>query len=695
MGWYYNPPPPQQPRPRVILSGTPGQNPPIKALLAAAIATVMVSWPSAHDPAAYQQRQPKIAALQQGPIVNNPPVKSGYPVFYGDPQRPLRGLTWQYGTANAKGTFGDVTPPVIVSQPPTKSSYPVFYNDPQRPIRGLTWQYGTANATGAFSGYGYVPPPLPPPTTGPLGVLAVNAWPPVAWNAQRSSGIQPAGIVQPSTGSEPPGAGVGGAEAPDLQAYGYYDAWPTQRAGTIAGLVPPPAINNPIPSSRTLQQNVGGWPQVTWGAQSAARVAGFLYSPPATNAPPPYVNPQQNLNAWPQVSWLAQTFADCAGIIPLPSNPPGCVTGGAAAPDLAAYGYYDPWPAQRAQGVAGFLYVPPVISNVIPYTPLPYAVLTAWALAPTWPAQTFPDVQPLGTIVYGSAPPPTSNAAMLALRSVWADPTWPAQTFPDVAPTIPPPVVNINLYPLAQPGIGISWALAPTWPAQTFPDTAPVGTLVYGTQPPPVSIAGMMAIRVTWADPTWPAQTFPDSAPIVLPPPVNLPPLQAPSQQAVMAANWGQGATWGVQTFPDSAGLVPPPPAQVPASPAQSAILAAWQATTWGAQTAATLAALVPPPIPVVPPTPPPAALSIAWLQAPTWGAQRAAPGAALASLIYGQAPPPYSIVVPMSVRILWSDPTWATQYLTLQPQAGLAVPVRAGLTVCTITQEKTIGMVS
>jgi hypothetical protein len=137
-----------------------------------------------------------------------------------------------------------------------------------------------------------------------------------------------------------------------------------------------------------------------------------------------------------------------------PTPPPGSPYGstGAAAPDLEAYGYYEPWRVPRPVTIAGLI-TPPAI----PQPPTTPAAWTQALLRSQWTDATWDTQYPVKIATLQPPPPatnpaPQSQVVMFQIRLAWQEATWPTQTggfigdLPQPPPPLPvPPPVMPNI----------------------------------------------------------------------------------------------------------------------------------------------------------------------------------------------------------------------------------------------------------
>ena len=404
MGIYYNPPQPAQLAPHVVQAST-GQNPPIKAL-AATVTAILTLWPVGYDHSAYAQNcRPKQTAPLTLVYGARPPVTS--PASFYAQRAQWSDATW---SSPQRPPEAAITP--RVDNPPLQSAAPVFIKDPARPIYGLTWQYGTQNAKGDFSGWSAPPSAQAPPIIGAGASNALASWANPSWPAQDLGGP----VIQPHSGDEPPGVS---SSVTDLSAFGYYDGWPSQRLSFAATAIPPP-----------------------------------------------------------------------------------------------------------------------IVSAHIGPSPFPYAVILSWQVAPTWSAQTQPDVQPLAAIIYGAQPPPLEIANLLAtLQASWPQSKWPPQSAPRYTPSgsvAAPVLTGINtLVPV------LSWHIA-NWSTQR---ASGVASLPRADAPPPKNGARSAAYAI-WPPVEWTSGPLLVSAATLPVPRVDSP------QPGSFAIQFTLRATWPIDSWP-------------------------------------------------------------------------------------------------------------------------------------------------
>jgi hypothetical protein len=343
----------------------------------------------------------------------DPPFAPRTPITARDPSRPLRGVDWQYGFAfRGPHTALQADPPPVISIAAAVATVMVW------------WTPATWNAQSAPDFTPSGPPPGVPQTPYPNLAQQTQtraAWPQDGWTAQ---GFQ-RNRVQPSTGDEPPGQVTGGAEAPNLQAFGYYDAWRVQSAPPVAALVPAPAISAYLPPN------------------------GFPY---------------QALAAWQSLpTWLAQSEPDGASLVP-----------------------------------------PPVTNQPTPVSTAVFASIRGIWADPTWNTQRpFSPIAPL-TLVYGQAPPQYSVASITSLRATWADTTWSAQHA--LAAPISPPRVDAP----APGSFAMRYALRMAWPdtqwpkqsASTLAPVIPVPIAVTASSGQTTTVYGIASITIRGPDST-------------------------------------------------------------------------------------------------------------------------------------------------------------------------------------------------
>lgn len=315
-------------------------------------------------------------------------------------------------------------PPIAAAispdNPPFRQRVPVSVRDPARPIYGVEWQYGFVERSGGAVGPAVAHEIDRPPPIGPrLSQAAVSRWEPQSWGVQRSSLIVQPGI----TTSIPPGV----MEPPDPAAWGLWAPWEAQSRTRYAAVValPPPPQQPPRQHNAAIYAAIGVWTPPEWSAQRARPVAALAGSVPAPFYLPYSTAPLYALALqWQPASWAAQR-SQLATPPPLPpgDEPPGFFY----PPELAQFGYYDPWPAQRA-------------SRFSPLIPHPRV----------------------------DAPKPTSFARLYEVARIWEPPSWPSQRGPIIVSVIPPPPVNPP--PVGRPSgwhvLQDSW-LPPRWDAQT------------------------------------------------------------------------------------------------------------------------------------------------------------------------------------------------------------------------------------
>jgi len=265
-----------------------------------------------------------------------------------------------------------------------------------------------------------------------------------------------------------------------------------------------------------------------------------------------------------------------------------------------------------------------------------------------------------------SNPPGTSAAAINAVLGLWTPQTWGAQR------------ASSNLvqgYPGDEPsGFMTAPDLAdypyPTWDAQSLTRlTALFAPPPAISNPVPVSLAGLYAIRQTWVDPTWNAQAAYN--PVVTltftygqqPPPASI------YVGDSIRSSWPQD-NWGSQSTVDSvAALALPTGQQPPGVPqaVQYAIRGAWAELVWPAQSVLDVSGIIPPPVQVPVPQPQHVVRSnwadLVW---PAQSAQKITPPSV-------SAPNPSSIAGQVAIRATWSPDSWPTQ--SARPTAGSIAP--------------------
>lgn len=390
-----------------------------------------------------------------------------------------------------------------------------------------------------------------PKQTAPL-TLVYGAQPPVtslaSFYARRSQWTDATWVQPPSTPNTAPLSLAYGQAPPVTSTAALYaqraqwsDAtWPSPQSPPEAAIAP--RIDNPplrADSPVFIKDPARPIYGVAWqyGTQNAkSDFSGWSAPPPAQ--PPPIIGAgaPDALSSWTNPTWSSQDLNGPVVQSYAGDEPPGISS---SCSDLAAFGYFDGWPAQRL-AFAATVVPPPIVSGYLPPNDFPYSALLAWQSAPTWTAQTQPDVQPLAPIVYGSQPPSTSIARSVAIRASWADATWPTQSADNAAAIAPAPAVNA---------------------------------------PPGKTLAVQFAVRANWPDATWAAQSAGD---FTASGPVAAVPAGPPDISAILT--WAP-ANWSSQSAPANAGWnVPQQAASVPfVSPPYQA-LASWAPTTWLSQ---------------------------------------------------------------------------------------------------------------
>jgi hypothetical protein len=151
------------------------------------------------------------------------------------------------------------------------------------------------------------------------------------------------------------------------------------------------------------------------------------------------------------------------------------------------------WDAQTAPKSAAWN-IPPIVSTLVPRTPPPALIWTAW-VEPFVRPPTPVAIAPL-TLVYGDAPPIRGTSPLQAQLAAWADP-WIVQAGPKNAAWNVPPIVAAIIPANAFPyQILRAWQDDPNRPPRLV-TIAPL-TLTYGSQPPvqaPLSAATRIALQ--------------------------------------------------------------------------------------------------------------------------------------------------------------------------------------------------------
>jgi hypothetical protein len=310
-----------------------------------------------------------------------------------------------------------------------------------------------------------------------------------------------------------------------------------------------------------------------------------------------------------------------------------------------------PAPAQEPSNVAPLI----PVATASPPTPisiaLSQAIRATWDSQPSWSTQHAALIAPL-TLTYGQQPPSYAGAAQIT--NILATPplTWSAQSAsPNAGWNFIPPAVN-QPPPVSIAGymaIRSSWPVD-AWNAQRAPWLAPL-TLTYGQQPPAYSIAAQAAIRATWdSQPTWTAQSDADNAGWNFTATVAANPPPRPNVNlAIIGAAWS-AVPWTAQSEFDNAGWNASAalPAQVPAprSVILASIVSSWSTVGWATQSETDNAGwnFLPPAVQNPPPGGPhPTAAQLASAWSVSWVSQRAAP-------VAGFVPPPTTVVARITV---------------------------------------------
>jgi hypothetical protein len=272
-----------------------------------------------------------------------------------------------------------------------------------------------------------------------------------------------------------------------------------------------------------------------------------------------------------------------------------------------------PAPAQEPSLVAPLIPAPAVGGPTPISRALSQAIRAIWDSQPSWNTQRAAPIAPL-TLTYGQQPPIYEGAEQIA--NILATPvaTWNAQTAPPnagwnyvpAAINQPPPVSIAGVM-----AIRSAWPVE-AWNTQRAPWLAPL-TLSYGQQPPAYSIATRASIRATWDVQPWPAQSEFDNAGWNANA-VVVPQVPAPSQTVLssIVAAWSAPG-WSTQSETDNAGWNFSPAVQNPPPSAKLSVaqLANVWSVQWTAQRSAPVAGVIPPPVVNNPPPQSNAALKI------------------------------------------------------------------------------------
>jgi hypothetical protein len=303
------------------------------------------------------------------------------------------------------------------------------------------------------------------------------------------------------------------------------------------------------------------------------------------------------------------------------------------------------WGSQSESENAGWNQTPIAVAQPAPNAALAAAIVAAWNV-PGWQAQRAASVAPL-TLTYGQQPPIYEGAEQIANLLALPAATWNAQTAPPnagwnyiPAATNQPPPVSIAGF------MAIRWAWpVDAWSTQRARWLAPL-TLSYGQQPPAYSIATQASIRATWDAQPWVAQSETENAGWNFTASVTANPPPGPNVNlAIIGAAWS-AVSWTAQSEFYNAGWNASTalPAQVP--PPRSVILAsivsAWSPVGWATQSETDNAGwnFLPPAVQNPPPGGPhPTAAQLASAWSVSWVSQRAAP-------VAGFVPPPIIVAV-------------------------------------------------
>jgi hypothetical protein len=238
--------------------------------------------------------------------------------------------------------------------------------------------------------------------------------------------------------------------------------------------------------------------QQTWDAQRAPKSLAWdvPISPYLARTPPPPLIwdawiPPPPLPARPvQIAPLTLAY----GAQPTPQPPLSTV-------ELAQIvgTWAQTWDAQTAPKSAAWN-IPPIVSTLVPRTPLPQSIWTAWEPLPLPPRPVA--IAPL-TLPYGSQPtpqPPLSVVELAQIAASWQQ-TWDAQAAAKSAGWNIPPIVSAFV-PRTSPPALIWTAWEPPYIAPPRPVAIAPLTLVYGNAPPIRGVSPLQAqIAATWADP--------------------------------------------------------------------------------------------------------------------------------------------------------------------------------------------------